>query len=105
MMKGLFAIILRREFFNKMTLDTAVGAALQGFLIQSRFPKPFIFNMFHIFYPFTDRLDSGENPLRAKKYGHYGYPHLWRNLWIIALALWRRFSGSQVSLESVISLA
>jgi hypothetical protein len=59
--------------------------------------------MFHIFFPDTVRLDSGENPLKAKKYRHYGYPQLWTKLWIIGVALWGRFSGSRLSLESVIS--
>jgi hypothetical protein len=99
---GLFAITHRIEYFHKMALDTPYGLRYKGVPSPYRFIKPFIFNMFHTISSDIDRLDSGENPPRASKFGHYGYQHLWRKLWITTSALWGRFSGSAFSLEPII---
>jgi hypothetical protein len=85
-----------------MALDTPYGLRYKGVPTLYRFIKPFIFNMFHTIGLDIDRLDSGENPPSASKFGHYGYQHLWRTLWITTLALWGPFSGSAFSFEPII---
>jgi hypothetical protein len=87
-----------------MALDTPCGLRYKGVPTPYRFIKPFIFNMFHTISSDIYRLDSGENPPRASKFGYYGYQHLWKNLWITTPALWRRFSGSVFSLEPIIPI-